>query len=771
MNIFKNSVIVGLLLLPGIGSLQASQNQPSAQPQVVAVELKGGSPGSYGYIVGRIIGELGEMAELEVVKAVDIPGGHELEADISSGESILMEQSQLITPVVAKTHQKATKQLNKAFARIYSRIRSKEDLGKSSALKVILQAKKLAASLNSQPYLQLAELLESITRSYPQRKAKKNPNAYVEWITVVRAGLTRFDAMTADYPAARITLIMQQGSEIPGVADDDAFIQGIQFLQRFVGDAVGNTMKRFPLSHEYYLGLKGVGEDLIALVRKMETEDWIYDHEVYERRVSWFLEESGEATEVFQKEWIRDARREAIQQIDLENVTDKESVEEAYQQVKSRLAEAEQVLGVVIIDAGYKETLMAEVRERERRAVAKAAVEARQKQQHRENTRAQLLRQIQMDQLFSRTAAERAYKKLRALEKDVLKEGEEPLFGDQQLEKLYQMVESNMPRKAKTERAVIEQLKLLVVNKPQDNKTQIDLLIESLEPQAREIRESKGLAVNLELLRADLIQALKEKELAVRKKDLLKKHKKWYVRLFDYRPLKNHIAFKEEEIKGEFKIDKNHRDGAGSGTFFTKLTPVKSVQSYGATWSSVIWFDPLTNSVRYDLSHPRGPRGMGNAQHSRGEVYFEEGNIRIIGELSRSINSMNRFELSLKPFAIPQPEDVEELGDIENLDTDQSVNKAHRKLVARSSKLGLKVYTLSDTEDWCAEEVDVELSAQSDDFYSGNSVSNFIRKIGVVLVRQCDKVKSAAIVGKNGGDEVLYRAIAASVSGWKPEKI
>ena len=93
---------------------------------------------------------------------------------------------------------------------------------------------------------------------------------------------------------------------------------------------------------------------------------------------------------------------------------------------------------------------------------------------------------------------------------------------------------------------------------------------------------------------------------------------------------------------------------------------------------------------------------------------------------------------------------------------------AERILLARSSKLGLKIDVLShDKENWCNPVVTLYLFAKEPSIYDTGDFESLVPKLGSLVASQCPSVLELILKGfdSSGGSQVL-NAVAIAKDDW-----
>ncbi|MGS0676369.1 hypothetical protein [Shewanella sp. 125m-1] len=736
--------------------------------QQVWIDVQGEDPGQRGFAYGRIVSINGDLAEVKIRKAGNIPYAHELADELQANEIVFINVEKISEYESGKASYDKFVSLNKKLNSVLTKVEKSLKNNRSTKRNIELLKKYQQFAIDN-GYVQYSNAIELLKQSLEIWPAdSKKINKFVTWGNEAPRILNTFIAK--DVAAKRVTFNNQAiGAGIsvfgkPIVAAKNASIdsqynktvdlamallfvpiQGYANLvsQEEAWQYYGQFKEQVSAFMHEVGGFSQLAADKdIANDKLMEFEDYL---ETFEEKID--------------EEWLEGVRKVLFRKVAVNELVTEEEAEAAFNKLKKQVAKLEQELDMEILTLDDLDTVfLAAV---DNNIERNEMVETQQLQEF-EQVQQQLWSRVNLNSLFSQSAADLAYQNLLKSSELHQVEFQRKLISDEQKQALYQAVEDNQPRKKAAELKLQQQLVASASSANLLTDQDVEQAMLTLQPEIDRSNKIQGLKVDSLAIESALLAQLQTNQLADRKQNLFKNNHKWYVRLSGLLPeaeRARHNLLKETELFCELTLE-----SGGQGQLRCPLTPINSAITYDALWQVVVGYVPATARVQLEVKKLiDGPEGTPQFRHSRinpGKALVETNYQKVVGQLSRPrrFNNFIQYELSLVPF-------VKAAAAVELAGADKAVIKP-QVLIAKSTKLGVEAFAMGDSQSWCKPGIEVELKTKDGNFYKNGQVSTFVKKLGVVIERQCASATEAKVVGKAEGSKVLYRANAKKSGQW-----
>ncbi len=93
-------------------------------------------------------------------------------------------------------------------------------------------------------------------------------------------------------------------------------------------------------------------------------------------------------------------------------------------------------------------------------------------------------------------------------------------------------------------------------------------------------------------------------------------------------------------------------------------------------------------------------------------------------------------------------------------------SSALEKKLAYSKSVGVTIYVISETSDWCQDALQLKMVADTDDVFQGKAVTGLVKKLGALFKRECPKASSLTLEGVSKSGEWLYSGDAEKAQAW-----
>lgn len=761
----KHIILISLLFcLYGCSKFDAGDQVWIAAP--------GTDPGALGYASGRIVSINGDLAEVKIRKAGNVPSSHELVDELRANEIVFINVDQITDYETGKANYDNFANLNNKVKSTLRKIRSKIVNGRisQSDIEKLAQYEQLANQNSQVDYASAIKLLKASLQIFPSDM--ENIKTYLDWS---KQAPTLLQSLLSDEMKPS-----QQGLSTGMLSRVDREQNGKYFIKKSINEPLENVyqdtlMLAFGLLEipvagirlvseeqgwQYYGQLKHVTEQINDFNKKY-TDQVLYSYADANqlRKLEYFQEDADEEVEKIETQWLKAVKRTLVSSVSLDQLISEAEAESAFNKLKKQVATLEQELQIEILTLDDLDMIFLAAVEKN---IKRSELVDIAQQQEFEQVQRQLWAKVNVDNIFSHKSADQAYQKL--LESAELNQlaFTKPLISAEHKQQLYQAVEDNQPRKKAAELKLQQQLVALASNFNLLSEQDVEQAMLNLQPEINNRAKTSGLNIDPLAIETALLAKLQTNQLADRKLNLFKNNKKWYVRFFELNPKGNsgNTKLKDSELFCELTLAAD-----GEGQMICPVTPKKSSITYDALWQVAVSYVPATARVQLEmkklLDGPRNtPRG---SRRNPGKALVESNYQKISGQVtdSSNFNNFSRYELRLQPFVLAQ-------APIEIIADDGGEKSAIKPqiLIAKSSKLGVEAYAIGNSQNWCKPDIEVELKSTDSQFYQNGQVGTFIKKLGIVIEKQCERATNASLVGKAKGTQILYRANATKSQRW-----